>query len=127
MSELSISRNYSQSPSEVFAALNDFAGIHRFHPLLTRSPLVEGTPASGAGSERVCHLHDGNTLHERLVDAKPDEWLKIEVVDSSSAASSRATSSCCCRPWARTWTQGKTCPGPGRARPHSDRSLHATR
>ncbi len=83
MSELSITRKYSQSPSEVFAALNDFAGIHRFHPLLTSSPLVEGTPASGAGSERVCHLHDGNTLHERLVDSKPDEWLKIEVVDSS--------------------------------------------
>lgn len=83
MSVITITRSYSQSPSEVFAALNDFAGIHRFHPLLTSSPLVEGTPATGAGSERVCHLHDGNTIHERLVDAKPDEWLTVDVVDSS--------------------------------------------
>ena len=83
MSELSITRSYPQAPSEIFAALNDFAAIHRFHPLLESSPLVDGTPATGSGAERICHLHDGHTLHERLVDSKPNEWLTIEVVDSS--------------------------------------------
>ena len=83
MSTLTLTHRYPQPPSEVFAALNDFAAIHRFHPLLESSPLVEGTPAFGAGSERVCHLHDGNSIHERLVAARADELLTVEVVDSS--------------------------------------------
>ncbi len=83
MSILTLSRTYPQNPSEVFAALNDFAGVHRFHPLLESSPLVEGTPAGGAGSERVCNLYDGNTIHERLIDTEADKWLKVEIVDTS--------------------------------------------
>lgn len=83
MSLITITQSYPQSPSEVFAALNDFAGIHRFHPLLESSPLVAGTPETGPGSERVCKLYDGNTLHERIVDAEPDKSLTIEIVDTS--------------------------------------------
>ena len=83
MSTITVTHSYPQAPSEVFAALNDFAGVHRYHPLLESSPLVEGTPAAGAGSERVCYLLDGNTLHERIVDAKTDESLTVEVVDTS--------------------------------------------
>ncbi|MFT5457943.1 MAG: hypothetical protein ACI9K2_004446 [Myxococcota bacterium] len=83
MSKITIAHTYAQSPSTVFAALNDFAGIYRFHPLLESSPLVDGTPETGAGSERVCHLHDGNTLHERLTGAELDSWLTVEIVDTS--------------------------------------------
>ncbi len=83
MSIITVKHTYPQSPPDVFAALNDFAGVHRFHPALKSSPLVDGTPAGGAGSERVCHLHDGNTLHERIVEARTNEWLKVEIVDSS--------------------------------------------
>lgn len=83
MSLISVTRTYSQSPSEVYAALNDFAGIHRFHPLLESSPLVEGTPASGAGAERVCHLYDGGTIHERIVEAELDRHLKVDIVNTS--------------------------------------------
>lgn len=83
MSLISITHTYPQSPSEVFAALNDFAGIHRFHPLLESSPLVDGTPATGVGSERVCNLYDGNTLHERIVEAEQDKTLTVEIVDTS--------------------------------------------
>jgi uncharacterized protein YndB with AHSA1/START domain len=87
MSTLTVTRTYPQPPSEVFAALNDFAGVYRFHPLLESSPLVEGTPAAGPGSERVCHLNDGNTLHERLVNVKANESLTVEVVDTSMPVS----------------------------------------
>ena len=87
MSSITISRTYPQSPATVFGALNDFAGIHQFHPLLTSSPLVDGTPSTGAGSERICYLHDGNTIHERLIDANPDESLTVEVVDTSMPVS----------------------------------------
>ncbi len=83
MSIITVEHSYPQPPSEVFAALNDFAGVYRFHPALKSSPLVEGTPASGTGSERVCHMHDGNTLHERIVEAEADEWLKVEILDTS--------------------------------------------
>lgn len=83
MSIITVTHAYSQSPSTIFAALNDFATIHRFHPLVDRSPLVEGTPERGVGSERVCHLFDGNTLHERLVEVEPDRSLSVEIVDTS--------------------------------------------
>jgi len=83
MSIVNVTHNYAQSPAEVFAALNDFAGVYRYHPALKSSPLVDGTPATGAGSERVCHMHDGNTLHERIVEAEPNEWLKVEILDTS--------------------------------------------
>ncbi len=83
MSTIKVTHTYSQSPSTVFATLNDFAGIHRFHPLLESSPRVEGTPANGAGAERVCNLYDGNTLHERIVSAETDQWLVVEIVDTS--------------------------------------------
>jgi len=83
MSLITITHTYPQSPSEVFAALNDFAGVHRFHPLLESSPLVDGTPASGPGSERVCQLYDGNTLHERIVEAELNKSLTVEIVDTS--------------------------------------------
>ena len=83
MSIISVSHNYHQSPSKVFAALDDFAGIQRFHPLLESSPLVEGTPETGVGAERVCHLYDGNTLHERVVGSEPNKWMSVEIVDTS--------------------------------------------
>jgi len=83
MSTITISHTYPQAPSTVFAALNDFAGVHRFHPLLDSSPLVDGTPPTGAGSERVCNLYDGNVLHERLGEAVTDTSLTIEIVDST--------------------------------------------
>lgn len=83
MSLISITRTYPQSPSVVFAALNDFAGVHRFHPLLESSPLVDGTPETGVGSERVCNLYDGNTLHERIVEAELNKSLTVEIVDTS--------------------------------------------
>ena len=83
MSIVTISHRYPQPPAEVFAALNDFAGVHRFHPMLESSPLVDGTPATGAGSERVCHLYNGNTIHERLVEVETDRSLKVEILDTS--------------------------------------------
>ena len=83
MSLITITRTFPQSPEVVFATLNDFAGIHRFHPLLESSPLVDGTPAGGAGSERICALYDGNTLHERITDAVPNRSMDIEIVDTS--------------------------------------------
>ncbi|MCP4806155.1 MAG: SRPBCC family protein [Proteobacteria bacterium] len=83
MSNIVVTRTYAQSPAVVFATLNDFAGIHRFHPLVEMSPLVEGMPATGAGSERVCHMYDGNTLHERLVEVEQDKSLVVDIVDTS--------------------------------------------
>jgi uncharacterized protein YndB with AHSA1/START domain len=83
MSTITLSRTYPQSPSTVFAALNDFAGIHRFHPMLESSPRIDGTPEGGTGAERMCNMYDGNTLHERIVDSEQDRFLVVEIVDTS--------------------------------------------
>jgi len=83
MSLIAVRRTYPQSPSTVFAALNDFAGIHRFHPLVEASPQVDGTPAEGPGSERVCTMYDGNTLHERMTGSELDRWMTVDIVDTS--------------------------------------------
>lgn len=69
--------------AEVFAVLADTAGIHRFHPFIERSPLHEGTPAQGVGSERTCHFSDGNSVSERVVAFEADTSLRIDIYEGT--------------------------------------------
>ncbi len=83
MSTLSITRSIAQPRPAVWQALADFGGVHRFHPLVERSPLHEGTPPQGVGAERTCHFYDGNQVQERVVEAQTDRALEIEMFAGS--------------------------------------------
>ena len=74
----------------MWEVLSDFGSVHRYHPGVESSPINDGTPTSGAGSERVCHLYDGNHLTERVTDSVEGEKLVIEIIDSSMPMKSAA-------------------------------------
>ena len=83
MSIISVSREIPASVSEVWALLADFGGIHRYNASVETSPINEGTPPSGIGSERTCHLYDGNHLQERVVNSIEEKMLTVDIFESS--------------------------------------------
>ncbi len=83
MSVVSATREIPAAVSVVWATLTDFGAIHRYNASVDTSPINEGTPSSGVGSERTCHLYDGNHLQERVVESKEEEKLSIDIFESS--------------------------------------------
>jgi len=83
MSEITISRAVSHSVANVWAALDDFSGIHRWSAGVETSPTNPGTPSRGVGAERNCHLYDGNHIQERITQVIDQRRLAIEVFDTS--------------------------------------------
>lgn len=44
---------------KVWDVIKDFGGIHKIHPTIKSSPLVEGKQPKGLGAERVTNWNDG--------------------------------------------------------------------
>lgn len=88
MADITLKRTIAVPFDRVWDVLADFGGVHRYHPGVETSPVTDGTPSSGVGSERVCNLYDGNHLTERVSESVDGERLVIEVVDSSMPLSS---------------------------------------
>lgn len=83
MAAITVSRELASPVPQVWSTLADFGGVHRFSPGVESSPINEGTPASGVGAERTCHLYDGNHIQERVIESVVNERLSIEVFDTS--------------------------------------------
>ncbi len=83
MANITLKRTIGVPIERVWEVLSDFGSVHRYHPGVETSPIKEGTPTSGVGSERVCNLYDGNHLTERVTDFVEKQKLVIEVIDSS--------------------------------------------
>jgi len=83
MATIVVSRALPFPVSKVWEVLADFGGIHRYHPGLKSSPINSGTPVTGAGSERTCHLYDGNHLQERITKFVEHQRMEIEIFESS--------------------------------------------
>lgn len=83
MANITVKRTVEATNDRVWKLLNDFGSIHRYHSGVQTSPITDGTPASGVGSERVCNLYDGNHLTERVVESEAGKRLVIDVVDTS--------------------------------------------
>lgn len=83
MSVITLSREIAAPIAKVWATLDDFGGVHRFSASVESSPINEGTPSSGVGSERNCHLYDGNHIQERVVESVPEKKISIEIFDTS--------------------------------------------
>lgn len=83
MSAFTVSRRLEHPVNKVWALLDDFGGIHRWSAGVKSSPINEGTPERGVGSERHCLLYDGNRLQERVTESVEHKRLALEVFDTS--------------------------------------------
>lgn len=83
MSVITVSRRVASPVASVWAALDDFGGVHRFAAGVESSPIIDGSPSCGVGAERSCKLYDGNYINERVTESIEYEKLAIEVFDTS--------------------------------------------
>ncbi|OUR95673.1 hypothetical protein A9Q84_14320 [Halobacteriovorax marinus] len=67
MHEVEVIRLLNHQDEEVWKMWDDFDAIHKFHPDLTSSPIV-GKVKKGQGTQRVCHLKDGNKIKEEIYE-----------------------------------------------------------
>jgi hypothetical protein len=73
----------THSVEHVWAAIEDFGGVHRYSAGVEASPINPGTPAQGVGAERRCALYDGNHIQERVTESIEQRKLSIEIFDTS--------------------------------------------
>ncbi|MFT7680286.1 MAG: hypothetical protein ACI8QC_004292 [Planctomycetota bacterium] len=83
MSSFSVTRAMGVPVDATWAALEDFGGVHRYSAGVERSPINAGTPASGVGAERVCHMYDGGFIEERVTSSVKNKRMEILIVTSS--------------------------------------------
>jgi hypothetical protein len=82
MSQLEITRVISQSPEKIWSILKDFGGIYRVHPMVERSPIINGK-ASGLGAERRCEFYDGSTVEEVVSGYREGTWMEVKITKGS--------------------------------------------
>lgn len=83
MAVITVQRVVNRPLAEVWDALADFGGIYKFHPVVASSPVKEGTPDRGVGSERVCTFYDGNSIDERVTAYTDKQSMTVEIVRAS--------------------------------------------
>ena len=79
MSQITIQRTVNAAPSKVWAALADFGSIHRFHPAVKASPIINGLD-SGKGAQRTCQMYNGMNVTEEIVEFNEGESMTIDVL-----------------------------------------------
>jgi len=80
MSRISINRTVDASSPEVWEILADFGGVHRFHPLVERSPLLSDNN-SGVGATRRCEFYDGKSITERVIDWTEGRSMRVAIIE----------------------------------------------
>ncbi len=83
MTTITLNRTINAPVETVWDALSDFGSVYRYSANVESSPVNEGTPSRGVGSERVCHLYDGNHIEERVTGSVDKEQLSIKIVGGS--------------------------------------------
>jgi uncharacterized protein YndB with AHSA1/START domain len=78
MSQVVLEHTISAPLSKVWDALADFGGIHKFHPGVDRSPIINDK-GTGCGAKRTCHFYQGMAITEEIIEFKPGESLTIAV------------------------------------------------
>ena len=65
---------------KVWDALNDFAAVAKFAPLIETSPLTNGQN-SGIGAKRSCNFFDGTKIVEEIIELKEGESVTVVLTD----------------------------------------------
>ncbi len=80
MHQVQVARTIDVPADEAWKILDDFGGIHQYHPLVERSPIKNGV-ASGLGAERVCHFDNGDAITERITGYEAGREYTVEITD----------------------------------------------
>lgn len=81
MHKVVVKRDLDLPADRTWEILDDFGAVHRYHPLVDRSPIQNGID-SGLGAERVCHFDDGNSIKERITDYEEGRAYTVKIVDT---------------------------------------------
>lgn len=71
MYTFTVSRDIPQDPKRAWALLDNFADVWTFNPNLKHSESVNGLQG-GLGAERLCVLHNGAEVQERVTEHDAD-------------------------------------------------------
>ena len=83
MHKVVVERGIGVPVAETWRILDDFGGVHKFHPFVDRSPIDNGV-ARGLGAERVCHFTNGDQIKERITAYEAGREYTVEIVDPGS-------------------------------------------
>ena len=79
MSQVTVTHLVHAPAAQVWEALADFGGIHRFHPGVLRSPIINDTP-TGLGAVRTCHFYGGGEATERISALTEGRSMVVDVL-----------------------------------------------
>ena len=84
MGKVRVELQISAPATDVWNALADYGGIHKFHPNVDKSFVLEGSPSEGMGAQRRCDLSDGkNHVLERVTEWIPGESYTVDIYDGT--------------------------------------------
>ena len=89
MHHVHVDRVIDRPADAVWAILDDFGSVFRYHPLVKKSEIINGI-GSGLGAGRVCHFEDGNTIREEITAYEPGRGYEVEIVDPGKFPLKRA-------------------------------------
>lgn len=69
----------------VWKSWDDYANIHKFHPGLRNSYLLDENTETGLGATRQCDFTDGKTyLKERIAEYRPNERMVVDITGTNA-------------------------------------------
>ena len=83
MHEVHVDRVMDVPAERVWALIDDFGGVYRYHPLVVASPIQNGV-GSGLGAERICQFDNGSLLREEITGYIPGEEYEVTIKDPGS-------------------------------------------
>jgi uncharacterized protein YndB with AHSA1/START domain len=82
MSQLTVTKTINAPIDTVWPALADFGGIHRFHPGVKNSYLLNDKEG-GVGAQRVCEFYDGNSITEEVSGWEDGCHMTVDITKGS--------------------------------------------
>ena len=83
MHKVVVEREIRVPVAKAWQILDDFGGVHKYHPTVDKSPIDNGV-SRGLGAERVCHFGNGDQIKERITGYEAGEEYTVEIVDPGS-------------------------------------------
>ena len=84
MGRVYVERQFSVAASQIWSTLADYGNVHKFHPNVSNSFILEGSAESGIGARRCCELSDGkNHILERVTDWQEEQYYIVDIYEGS--------------------------------------------
>ncbi|MCH8030730.1 MAG: SRPBCC family protein [Bacteroidetes bacterium] len=80
MHTVQVTRTIHASSDRVWDAFDKFSGIADFHPLVERSPALNGIER-GIGAQRECHFYGGGSVKEVVLDSQTGRRQTVEIYE----------------------------------------------